>query len=71
MQLNASFRELAKVITTRTPDIGYHELCADLPNDSSNNTKIQATISVCCSKATGQTYSFTTSKLQSENFNGL
>ena len=29
-QLNASFRELAKVITTRTPDIGYYQFFVDL-----------------------------------------
>ena len=29
-QLNARFRELAKVFTTRTPDLEYHQLSADL-----------------------------------------
>ena len=36
-QMNASFRELAKHHTTRTPDIGSHQFCADLLLGEINN----------------------------------
>ena len=36
-QMNALFRELAKHHTTRSPDIEYHQLCADLLMGERNN----------------------------------
>ena len=36
-QMNVRFKELAKAFTTRTPDITYQQLCADLLLGDRNN----------------------------------